>query len=236
MSSTGPISNLAGSSQQAGSKIPQHVLVVDTSGNPATFGGSGGTSEADSATFTATTTLGTPVMGAFETVPDTLTSGQLGIVALDTNRNLKVNVAAGGTSGTQYTEGDTDTTITGNAVMLEGSANALVAQAAGVGTSAAAARVSVATDGQPGVGTIATNQVSVGTSATLIVGSRTGRRSAGIVQHGTTAVYLGTSSVSTTNGLLLPGTAGAAVVFDFTGEIYGIVASGTQTVSYAEEY
>jgi len=57
------IANLAGSSQLAGEKAPQHVLVVDEAGDA-------------------------------------------------------VNLA-GGASGTQYTEGDTDVTITGNALIYE---------------------------------------------------------------------------------------------------------------------
>lgn len=43
----------------------------------------------------------------------------------DTDGNLKVNVAAGGTSGTQYTEGDTDVSITGTAVMWEDESDTL---------------------------------------------------------------------------------------------------------------
>jgi len=113
------IANLPGTSQQAGDKKPQHVLVVDGSGNAVTFGGSGGTSEVDSSTFTPGVTLGTPAIGAYQATPDTLADGELGILALDTNRNLKVNVAAGGTSGTQYTEGDTDATATGNVLLYE---------------------------------------------------------------------------------------------------------------------
>lgn len=119
------IANLPGTSQQAGDKKPQHVLVVDGSGNAVTFGGSGGTSEVDSSTFTPGVTLGTPAIGAYQATPDTLADGELGILALDTNRNLKVNVSAGGTAGTQYTEGDTDATITGTAAMWEDASNTL---------------------------------------------------------------------------------------------------------------
>lgn len=43
----------------------------------------------------------------------------------DSSGNLKVNVVAGGGGGTQYTEGDTDATITGTASMVEGAGNAL---------------------------------------------------------------------------------------------------------------
>lgn len=63
------IANLAGSSQQAGDKAPQHVAITDTSGNVIETFGAGG--------------------------------------------------------GTQYTEGDTDATITGTAVMWEDASNVL---------------------------------------------------------------------------------------------------------------
>lgn len=125
-STEGPIANIKGSSQAAGDKNPQHVLVVDGSGNPVTFGGSGGTSSTDGGTFTADTTLGTPAMGAYESTPTTLTNGEVGIVGLTANRELKVSVTSGGTAGVQYTQGDTDATITGTALMYEGAADALV--------------------------------------------------------------------------------------------------------------
>lgn len=419
--SEGPIANIKGSSQVAGEKTPQHVLVVDGTGSAVTFGGSGGTSSTDEAGFTAGVTLGTPAMGVYETTPTTLTNNQQGIIGLTANRELKVSVTSGGTAGTQYTEGDTDSSITGTALMLEGAANTLVAAPgtaadgllvnlgtnndvtvtgtvtanAGTGTFAvgdgggsltvdgtvgvsgtvtvdtelpnAAALADNASnptapavgafgmvwdgstwDRQPGTsadgtlvnlganndvtvtgtvtanagtgtfavgdgggsltvdgsvsitgsvdtelpnaaaladntanptapavgafghvwdgstwdrapgtstdgtlvnlganndvtitgtGTLATNQVSVTTTATQIVASRSGRRSVTVIQHGSTAVYLGpTSGVTTSNGILLIGTAGAAVTFEYSGAVYGIVSSGSVTVGYAEEY
>lgn len=49
-------------------------------------------------------------------------------VPVDTSTGrLMVDIPAGGTAGTQYTEGDVDATITGNAVMWEDTGNALVA-------------------------------------------------------------------------------------------------------------
>lgn len=126
--STAPISNLPGSSQAAGDKLPQHVLITDSSGNLIeSFGGSGGTAVADGATFTANTTQGTPAMGAYESTPTTVTDGDVAVLGITANRELKVSVTSGGTAGVQYTEGDTDATITGTALMFEGAANALVA-------------------------------------------------------------------------------------------------------------
>jgi len=51
-------------------------------------GGSGGTSETDDASFTAGTDVGTPMMG-FAT-SDSVDSGDVGVLAMDTARNLKV--------------------------------------------------------------------------------------------------------------------------------------------------
>lgn len=88
--------------------------------------------------------------------------------------------------------------------------------------------------GQPT--SITTGQVSVTTSATLIVASRVGRKSVTIVQEGTTIVRLGASGVAISTGVPLPGTIYSQFTFDGGAAIYGIVASGTQTVSYAETY
>lgn len=94
--------------------------------------GSGGTAAADDADFTAGTTQGTPAMGVYESTPTSVTDGDLGTVGITATRALKVNlrdasgneVSVGG--GTQYTEGDTDATLTGTVMMMEGAANAAV--------------------------------------------------------------------------------------------------------------
>lgn len=67
------------------------VQVLDSSGNFIdTFGGSGGTSSADDADFTAATTLGTPAMGVYESSPTSVTDGDMGIVGITSTRSLKV--------------------------------------------------------------------------------------------------------------------------------------------------
>ena len=87
-----------------------------------------------------------------------------------------------------------------------------------------------------GVSRLETGQVSVGTSATLILPARKQRRSLLVIQHGTNAVYLGKDeNVSTTTGVLLTGTAGSGISIPTTGEIWG-VAGSAQTVSYIEIY
>jgi hypothetical protein len=88
----------------------------------------------------------------------------------------------------------------------------------------------------PSASNIVTNQVSVGTSATQIVAARANRRSVLIVQEGTTLVRVGGSSVTTSTGIPLPGVQYSELSLDGGAAIYGIVASGTAIVSYAECY
>lgn len=82
----------------------------------------------------------------------------------------------------------------------------------------------------------ATKQVIVASTATLIVAARVGRNTVVIENHGTTNVFLGNSTVTTSNGLLLPGVVGASVAIETTDAVYGIVASGTQAVSAIENF
>lgn len=89
-------------------------------------GGTGGTSAADDADFTAGTTSGTPAIGVYESSPSSVTDGDLGVVGITQTRELKVsieadNVGIGG--GTQYTEGDIDATLTGTVALAEGPSN-----------------------------------------------------------------------------------------------------------------
>jgi len=83
---------------------------------------------------------------------------------------------------------------------------------------------------------------SVATTATQIVAARTGAAGTGrglfIIENiGTTPMYCGpTSSVTTSNGLLLPGILGASITIATTSAVYCIAASGTGAVSYAELY
>lgn len=108
------------------------VAILDGAGNQVTsFGGSGGTSATDDASFTAGSGSGTPMM-AFAT-SDAVNAGDVGVVAMDTARNLKVsieadNVGIGG--GVQYTEGDTDASLTGMVVMWEDGSDTVVAASA----------------------------------------------------------------------------------------------------------
>jgi hypothetical protein len=79
-------------------------------------------------------------------------------------------------------------------------------------------------------------QVSVGTTATQIIPSRAGRRAVTIINEGTTDVRFGNSNVTTGNGALLSGTKGSTVTLPVSTAIYGIVGTGTQSVSYVETW
>lgn len=90
--------------------------------------------------------------------------------------------------------------------------------------------------GAGGPGNLATAQVSVGTTAGLIAAGRTARQTVTVVNTSTTDIYIGGSGVTTSSGLLLPGVKGASLTLAFTGALYGVVASGTATVTEAETY
>lgn len=79
-------------------------------------------------------------------------------------------------------------------------------------------------------------QVSVASTATLIAAQRTTRQLISIVNTTTTAIYIGGSGVTTTTGQLLPGVVGASITVPTTAALYGIVATGTATVTEAETY
>lgn len=64
--------------------------------------GSGGTAAADDADFTAGTTSGTPVMGAYQSTPTAVTDGDMGIIGITANREVKVSVTSGGVAGATH--------------------------------------------------------------------------------------------------------------------------------------
>mgnify|MGYP001592156043 CR=1 FL=1 len=81
------------------------------------------------------------------------------------------------------------------------------------------------------------NQVSVGTTATLIRQANARRYEILVSQiTGTQIVYLGrNSSVSASNGQYLGALAGNSFTTRYKGEVWGIAATSAQTVSWAEE-
>lgn len=78
---------------------------------------------------------------------------------------------------------------------------------------------------------IATGQVSVGASATQILPARQGRRSALVVPLGSTDVFIGDNSITPSTGCKLPS---AGLVVTTEAALYGVVASGSLTVSFME--
>ena len=84
---------------------------------------------------------------------------------------------------------------------------------------------------------IASTQVSVGTSPTLISPARATRRSVLLVNvGGSSKVYFGNTTVSTAAGSYLPAVDGASLSVPTTAEIWAVVASSTQNVSALEVY
>jgi len=86
--------------------------------------------------------------------------------------------------------------------------------------------------------TFVTGQKSISTSATKIVDANTDRRTLIIMNHSGSTVFIGKdNTVTTSNGLAV--TAGSALnltrlLEGYKGAVYGIVASGTATISYLE--
>jgi hypothetical protein len=91
-----------------------------------------------------------------------------------------------------------------------------------------------------GAASVAMAQASVGVAASAIVAPRagaagTGRIALTLYNAGTATVYLGASAgVTPTNGMPLP--AGASITLDTTAAIYGVAASGAQTIGVTETY
>ena len=86
------------------------------------------------------------------------------------------------------------------------------------------------------VRSIATNQVSVLATATLIAAARAGRSMITIVNGGTTDVFVGGSGVTAGTGVLLVGIKGASITIPTSGAVYGITGGGSQAVSFLEAY
>lgn len=86
-----------------------------------------------------------------------------------------------------------------------------------------------------GSATIATSQVTVGTSSTQIVAARSGRMAVTITNNGTGAFYVGVTGLTTANGYFVPGVAGASVTIPTQAAVFGIAAVA-QAVSVLETF
>ena len=90
-----------------------------------------------------------------------------------------------------------------------------------------------------GSAAFAASQASIGTAATQIVAARagaagTGRIAVTLYNAGSVTIYFGPSGVTTTTGMPLP--AGASATINTQAAIYGIAASGTQTIGVMETF
>ena len=133
--------------------------------------------------------------------------------------------------GTQYTEADTDSSITGTAILWEDTSDTLRAVSA-----AKPLPVNVISQVQPvGASNIATGQAAPTNSAATLVASRATRTRLTLVNRGSVSVYVGPATVSTSNGVELK--PGESMTFEMAGTtLQGITASGTGNIHYWEEY
>lgn len=88
----------------------------------------------------------------------------------------------------------------------------------------------------PGNINVAASQATVTSTAAAVVSSRAGRSLLVLVNLGTVAVYCGPSTVTTANGLLLPGILGASISLPYQGALYCVTASTSQAISIGETY
>jgi hypothetical protein len=85
---------------------------------------------------------------------------------------------------------------------------------------------------------IATAQVVVGTSATLVAAARVDRNTLIVMESGgsgSAAVYYGPAGVTVSTGFTL-GTGAPALLLPYSGDLYAVVAASTQTVTVIEIY
>jgi len=82
---------------------------------------------------------------------------------------------------------------------------------------------------------IATGQIAVGTSSTLVVPARTGRLAVTITATSAVVFYVGVNGVTVANGAYAGGAAGASITIPTQAAVYAIGASAL-TVSYLETF
>jgi hypothetical protein len=90
-----------------------------------------------------------------------------------------------------------------------------------------------------GSAAFAASQASIGTTSAQIVAARTGvsgtgRIAATLYNAGSATVYFGASGVTATTGMPLP--PGASATINTQAAIYGIAASGTQSIGVMETF
>ena len=82
---------------------------------------------------------------------------------------------------------------------------------------------------------IATGQVSVGTTSTLVVAARAARQSVTVAVGAANTCAFGNNPVTTTTGFPLQPVAGATITLPTSAALYA-VCSATTTVSYVEAF
>lgn len=83
---------------------------------------------------------------------------------------------------------------------------------------------------------LATGQVAVGATATLIVAANPGRDFVTIVNNAAVDVFLGGPGVTIANGQLLAGVKGTTLNIGATSAVFGVVATATSPVSFMDTY
>lgn len=86
-----------------------------------------------------------------------------------------------------------------------------------------------------GAPSFATNQVAVGTSSTLVVAARAGRRSVTLTSTSAVVFYVGNSGVTASTGQYVAAAAGASITVATTATVYAVGASAV-TLSYLETF
>lgn len=206
--------------------------VTNPDGTPIGAGGSG-TSQRTTAAGTSDTQA-VPVQGVTGGVPQAVSTAQLpASLGQKTNAaGLAVTLSSDGSYATSalQTTGNTSLGTLAGTVTTAGSpaGNAQTVQVVSSGTPVATAL--------RGTSNLATAQVSVGTTATLVAAARTGRSRLVITQAAAGPCYYGpTNTVSATTGARLIA-AGASKVYQFAGALYGICPGGAVTTDTDEEY
>lgn len=174
-------------------------------------------------------------------------SGTSYIPLVDTDGHLQVDVLSGGGGGTEYTEGDTDATITGKAIMWEDASDTLRAVSATYPLPVDITTSPVPISDNGGSLTI-DGSVDINPNSTILNGQKT-VATAGTAEalaastackwvivkaltSNTGNVYVGNSSVSSSNGYILePGEAISLDVDDLA-TVYIDVDTNGEGVSY----
>ena len=215
-----------------------------------------GASAVDDAAFTVGTDSAAPAAFLFDDVaPDSVNEGDSGVARMSANRNVYVTIrdaagnerglaidangalaVTGGGAGVQYTEADTDATITGTALLMEGAANALVPAQ---GTAADGLLVNLGANNDvtvSGVSTAANQTTALGYLDGLetLIGTTNTNTAAGLTSANFAAAF-GTAGTADTQVLSVQGIASgtAITVSPSTGSFASDVVFGTATYTEA---